>query len=339
MHTSRLIQVVAESTTQRDRDELDRTTANMLAQFLQAQSVGLYHLFEEAGSVRVRRRVAVTCGEGELGAESIEEPAKLPALIEMPATWQDCVKNDRVVEGLAAGERLVTAFPLHAGPHVAGLLIVESLESLPVPHIDLIHGILRIVENHLALLEYGERDTLTGLLNRKTFESHFEKTRHRRSAADETAPGYEPSWLALADIDRFKSINDSHGHLFGDEVLILVSQLMKRNFRGADQLFRFGGEEFLIVLDHATAAGARVALERLRSSVESHVFPQIGRVTISLGYTKIASSDISTLCVERADNALYYAKSHGRNNVRNYEELVAAGELVDQVGSKDIELF
>jgi diguanylate cyclase (GGDEF)-like protein len=149
----------------------------------------------------------------------------------------------------------------------------------------------------------------------------------------------EPSWLALVDIDRFKAINDGYGHLFGDEVLLLVSRLMQRTFRGADYLFRFGGEEFVIMLEHASQEGARIALERLRQAVELYEFPQVGRVTISIGNTQITEQDVPTTCIQRADAALYYAKEHGRNCVWNFEHLVSIGELVAPALSADVELF
>ena len=198
--------------------------------------------------------------------------------------------------------------------------------------------------HRIELTAEGVRtDTLTGLLNRKTFESHFEKMRRRNGARERAGdrPGrsHEPGWLALADIDHFKSINDSHGHLFGDEVLLIVSQILKRSFRGADQLFRFGGEEFLIVLDHASESGAQVALERFRAAIEAHVFPQIRRVTVSLGYTRILPHDVPTICAERADGALYYAKRNGRNKLCNYEALVSAGDLKTTSNVTDVELF
>jgi diguanylate cyclase (GGDEF)-like protein len=205
----------------------------------------------------------------------------------------------------------------------------------------LVRGILRILKNQLSLLDYGERDTLTGLLNRKTFEFRFETLcQALREERDATA---QPSWLGLVDVDHFKLINDSHGHLFGDEVLLLVSQIMTRTLRGADQLFRFGGEEFVIVLDEVTPAGAHTAFERVRAAVDAHRFPQLFHVTISLGYTQILSKDVPATCIERADAALYYAKRSGRNNVRDYEGLVAAGDLAPkaQSGNKgsDVELF
>jgi diguanylate cyclase (GGDEF)-like protein len=114
---------------------------------------------------------------------------------------------------------------------------------------------------------------------------------------------------------------------------------MQRVFRGADQLFRFGGEEFVVVLEQASGAGAKLAFERLRRTVEEYPFPQVGQVTISLGYTMVQPQDVPALCVERADTALYYAKEHGRNNVRNCEALMAAGEVADQSRSGDVELF
>jgi diguanylate cyclase (GGDEF)-like protein len=203
-----------------------------------------------------------------------------------------------------------------------------------------VQGMLRILKNQLALLDYGERDTLTGLLNRKTFEARFKKLGNGPRASRGKAGAEElPSWLGLLDIDHFKSINDRYGHLFGDEVLLLVSQIMKRTLRGSDPLFRFGGEEFVVVLERVDEIGAQTAFERLRAAVEAHTFPQAGSVTISLGYTSIVAQDGPTTCVERADAALYFAKRNGRNNVRRYETLIDAGALTAAQESSDIELF
>ncbi len=198
----------------------------------------------------------------------------------------------------------------------------------------LVHGILRILRNQTALLDYGERDTLTGLLNRKTFEARFEKI-----CRDPQASAQPHGWLGLLDIDRFKSINDTYGHIFGDEVLLLVSQIMQRTLRGGDQLFRFGGEEFVVVLEGTEPTGAQIAFERIRAAIECHRFPQVGQVTASLGYTKIQRQDVPATCVERADAALYFVKRNGRNGVRSFELLVESGALVAKDDSGDIELF
>src|SRR5581483_2486671 len=330
--THDLLNSVAATTAHRDRDDLDRAVALLLLRFLETKSVTVLRLVDEGTTKRVARRVRVTQQPGVSGADSLDDTLELPVLSDFPG-WQECAASNQVVRCANDGDgSLTTIFPVQGASDVVGLLVVETATPLAAREADLVQGILGIVKNHLALLDYGELDTLTGLLNRKTFESHFHKLCQRLvrdgedphtgpSAPDGTerrsaTQGRDPSWLALIDIDHFKSINDGYGHLFGDEVLLLVSRLMRRSLRGADHLFRFGGEEFVVVLDRASESGVQIVFERLRAAVEQHKFPQVGRVTISIGYTRINPRDISTTCVERADGALYYAKSHGRNNVR-----------------------
>jgi len=335
--SSLLLNRVAAATSLRDRDDLDHAIADLLLQFLGAQYVALFRLLEDGSAKRLLRRALVESGLGRPRPEFAGESGKAPDLAAW-SKWQECIDRIGVVEYAGPEGRLITLFPIRHERDVAGILAIDAVTGLLPRDAELVHGILHIARNHLALLEYGELDTLTGLFNRKTFDGKFDKLRQRllRPAEDSLR---EPSWLALMDIDRFKSINDRYGHLFGDEVLLLISQEMKRSFRGADQLFRFGGEEFLIVLDEASEQGAHIALERLRAAIESRVFPQIGRVTVSLGYTRVDAQDIATRCVERADAALYYAKSHGRNNLQNFETLLAAGELQLKQAPSDIELF
>lgn len=337
MPTSRLIASVARTTAHRDRDDLDVSIARLLVEFMQAKSVTIYRLLHDGNITRVARRVAVLRGLDELGSEDVNDLSKLPTLDDLPA-WRECVRELRVVDLGTAEDSHRCVFPIENEQGVVGLMEVEPRRTLRRREVDLIIAILRIVKNHLALLDYGESDTLTGLMNRKTFESSFDKLRLK--AAKNAVANAEPSWLGVVDIDKFKSINDNYGHLFGDEVLLLVAGLMKQNFRGADQLFRFGGEEFVIILDRASEAGATVAFERLRAGIEGHKFPQIGRVTISLGYTRIGLQDTPATCVERADAALYYAKHHGRNNVRGHEALIASGEIsLPEKKRDDVELF
>jgi diguanylate cyclase (GGDEF)-like protein len=336
MPTSQLIDSVARTTAHRDRDELDVSIARLLVEFMQAKSVTIYRLLRDDVVTRVARRVGVVRGQEELRCEDVGDFSTLPELDDVPV-WRDCVRDLRLVEHTATDGRQRCLFPIESEQRVVGLMEIEPRRLLRQREVELIGAILSIVKNHLALLDYGECDTLTGLMNRKTFESSFEKLRGR--AAKSAAASGEP-WLGVVDIDKFKSINDTYGHLFGDEVLLLVARLMKQNFRGADQLFRFGGEEFVVILDRASEAGAAIAFERLRASMEAFEFPQVGRVTISLGYARVAPQDSPTTCLERADAALYYAKHHGRNNARNYEGLVAAGEIaLPAKRQNDVELF
>jgi diguanylate cyclase (GGDEF)-like protein len=337
--TSQLIDSVASTTSHRDRDDLDLSMVRLLLEFIDAESVAMYHVLDDNGVKRVMRRAAQRRGLEAVGPEEIRELAIPMALSDIPA-WRDCVLQHKVVQYLGATGHSHNVFPIKSEREVVGVLEVEVRGDLQSRDAQLIDALLRIMKNHLALLDYGECDTLTGLLNRKTFEASFDKLRLRLQNVGAAATNGEPSWLGIVDIDKFKSINDNYGHLFGDEVLLLMAGLMKQSFRGADQLFRFGGEEFVIVLDHASTAGAEIAFDRLRAKIEAHTFPQVGRVTISLGYTQIDPQDAATTCVERADAALYYAKHHGRNLVRHYEALIAAGELTAKKETQaDVELF
>jgi diguanylate cyclase (GGDEF)-like protein len=143
----------------------------------------------------------------------------------------------------------------------------------------------------------------------------------------------------VVDIDHFKRVNDVHGHLFGDEVLLLVSRLMHDTFRSTDQLFRFGGEEFVIVLDAGSAEAAQAAFERFRAAVAQHRFPQVGTVTVSLGYTQVRPTDSPASAIERADAALYFAKRNGRDQVHCHERLLAEGQLATKALNAEVELF
>jgi diguanylate cyclase (GGDEF)-like protein len=339
MGATHLIHGVAASTAQRDPEQLDHAIGQLLCRFLAARWLALYHLLrEEDGTSRTAHRIDLSADGVRTDTLCLAQPPTPALADEIAACLAASTSRQQFVERPSATGEILTAFPVHASKDIARVCVVASSESLSVAQIDMVYGVLRIIENHLALVDYGERDTLTGLLNRKTFEAHFEKMRRRNGSGD-LSRAHEPGWLALADVDMFKSINDSHGHLFGDEVLLIISQILKRSFRGADQLFRFGGEEFLIVLDHASAAGAQVALERFRAAVEAHKFPQIPSVTISLGYTQILPHDVPTICAERADDALYYAKRNGRNRLCNYEALVASGALKPKSSVTEVELF
>ncbi len=200
---------------------------------------------------------------------------------------------------------------------------------------------LKVYQNHINLITDAECDMLTGLFNRKTFEAriHHILAMQRESSdqPDHASTRRGPSrpdhhhWLAVIDIDHFKRINDHFGHLYGDEVLILLARLMMRGFRMEDRLFRFGGEEFVIVLSPCNSAGAAAVLERFRASIERYDFPRVGRVTASIGYTRIRGEVMPSVAVGRADAALYFAKRNGRNRVCNFEVLAAAGHLQEAV--------
>lgn len=333
-----LMDSVAETTSHRDRDSLNEAVARLLLEFLEAESASLYRLIDDHGVTRLVPLASAVRGnpDGSIGRPS--DPPILSALDEFPP-WKECVQRRKAVLYHDTAGTPCAAFPVESAQDIIGILVLRGAHPLQPRDVHLVGAILRILKNHMELLDYGERDTLTHMLNRKTFESRFLKLRQHISASPTDSDPAETSWLGVVDIDKFKSVNDNYGHLFGDEVLLLVSQLMQQCFRGPEQLFRFGGEEFVIVLDRATPAGAHIAFERLRLAVESFDFPQVGRVTISLGYSQIRVGDGPTTCVERADSALYYAKQHGRNRVCHFEALLDAGKLAVKATDAEAELF
>ncbi|MCP5155832.1 MAG: GGDEF domain-containing protein [Ectothiorhodospiraceae bacterium] len=188
-----------------------------------------------------------------------------------------------------------------------------------------------VFRNLLALLDSFERDPLTGLYNRRTFDtrmqgvmedSPFDPGRRARAASH---------WLAILDIDHFKRINDTYGHLYGDEILLVFARLMQRTFRFDDLLFRYGGEEFIVVLTNTSREGAATALERFRGTVASHVFPHGDAVTVSIGWTGIEAGVMPSTIMDEADTALYQAKDHGRDRVVAFERAAATVAVAGEV--------
>ena len=209
--------------------------------------------------------------------------------------------------------------------------------------------LLTMYGNILDMLDYSERDALTGLWNRKPFDDLFYKTLKPTipQEIEQLPDGVEhraantPSnfWLAMVDIDHFKNVNDTYGHLIGDEVLILVARLLKNSFRAYDRVYRFGGEEFLVVLRSADHDAAVSAVERFRANMAAYTFPQAGHITASVGVTEIVTGDSPAAACERADQAVYYAKHHGRNQVCSEADLVRRGLLKVDLKVGDVELF
>jgi diguanylate cyclase (GGDEF)-like protein len=211
----------------------------------------------------------------------------------------------------------------------------------------MVAGIVGVYRNFHSLLAYSERDSLTGLLNRKTFDDQLARMLQAVNDQKLLLPGQEErrangeeeeQWLAVVDVDHFKSVNDRFGHLYGDEVLILIANLLTSSFRSQDRVFRFGGEEFVILLRSTTLANAYRIIERFRTNVAAHLFPQVGTVTVSVGFVSIRAGESPVVSLGHADQALYFAKSNGRNQVCHYDELVADG-LLQAVASNDTAEF
>lgn len=196
-----------------------------------------------------------------------------------------------------------------------------------------VEGVLNIYANQVALLDSKERDVLTGLPNRQTLEYCLNDivTFHR----EQVDSLIKPSWMLALDLDYFKKVNDTFGHLFGDEVLIHFADLMKKFFRHTDFLFRYGGEEFVVILNNANPEEAFSAIQRFHQEVQNYNFPS-GNMTVSIGYTMIDPLTPPGMHFEHADRALYEAKRQGRNRIVHYDDME---RIVDMDVDGDVELF
>lgn len=268
----------------------------------------------------------------------------LPRLADYPQREAAIVTESVVRNG---SDPFTTIFPINTQASVCSLLEVKTVAPVDADTQAMVDSVLRLYENLQSLLDYGERDTLTELLNRKTFDRAF--WRAAQTLAEDTGPveaerrasvPESSYWLAVIDIDHFKRVNDNFGHLIGDEVLLLLARHMNASFRFHDQLYRFGGEEFVVLMRCASHDDARAALERFRTQIEAHDFPQVGHVTISIGFTSLTDNDTPSGAFGRADKAVYFAKDHGRNQVCSYAALVEAGELVEEAdASEEVDFF
>ncbi|MDO9166821.1 MAG: GGDEF domain-containing protein [Rhodoferax sp.] len=340
-----LVDNLADLTALRDRNALDVALVSAINDLLQPRSTAICRVVGDAGNERWRICAQLNAGQAAPTSDSAWSRLDLlPPLSSHPLRQQALATRQLMQTSDCPN---ITAFPLSSNPATVGVLEISTHEPLSEDAQRLVSGVLRLYLNFQSLLDYGERDALTELLNRKTFDGAFMKATleqeltvangqdGRRNTA--AAGSY---WLAMIDIDHFKRVNDNYGHLIGDEVLLLLARLMRAHFRFHDQLYRFGGEEFVVLMRCNGEAEAAGVLERLRATTERHLFPQVGTITISIGFTEIKTGDTPSGAFERADKAVYHAKAHGRNQVCSHAALIASGELVDAAANMgEVELF
>lgn len=341
-----LVEALANLCSLRDREALDFTLVALLQKFIAepAQTISLMRLVGEAGDQRWQTQALLRAGDTTPTRDRVWVNFDTLPRVQDYRDRQMCVLEGEIQK--VAGTSCFTLFPVTSSSRVDGVLEVESQAPLSSSTQALFTSVLNIYRNVQGLLDYGEKDSLTELLNRKTFDGAFiTATLHETKNLELAQPdrrlahvgGY---WLAVLDIDHFKRVNDSFGHLIGDEVLVLLARLMRSSFRFNDQLYRFGGEEFVVLMRCSNAADALTALERFRTRVEKHDFPQAGCITVSIGCAPLLPDDTPGAGFDRADKAVYYAKGHGRNQVCSHPELVAKGELAAEAAeSQQIDFF
>jgi diguanylate cyclase (GGDEF)-like protein len=208
----------------------------------------------------------------------------------------------------------ISIFPAydHAGTVQGACIVIHDTTELA----EAIGLLDRTMDEALAMEESNQHDALTGLYNRKFFDE---------TIAQEILSARRYKWplaLAMIDVDNFKLVNDTHGHVAGDAVLRGLAEKMKSMLRISDTLCRYGGEEFVLILPHVTLENSNTMLGRLRKAIEIlEIDISYGNkvcVTVSVGFAILQEGLTAGQLVSRADESLYSSKHAGRNRVTCY---------------------
>lgn len=257
---------------------------------------------------------------------------------------RDCIiSNENVLEYCKEEGLSLLAIPIRNGKkNTIQTIVFCKAKKLKGDEVQLIEGLAKVYENYQNILNASERDGLTGLYNRKLLTTKIDSLLDRFliQGASKSEVSHHFHWVCIFDIDNFKKINDKLGHVFGDEVILLVTSIMKETFDEEDILFRYGGDEFVVILHPQTREEMEKTVHRFIEKVNMRDYGQAKRVSISMGSASINKQELNAITVLGfADQALYRAKQNGINQVAFYEDLIANGELEPLLPIDDVELF
>lgn len=334
---------LVEMTGHRDHLRLEVSVLSTLHKLPSIKAVRALEIFQSGSEAYVRPRTWHK--DGQMVTSDWEAPVdpRREPLSAFPAL-HECIAQRRphVLQSVRRGEHMLW-LPVWLHDKVHACIEVTQSRPFSAHKLDVIQSVFFVYQNYQSLLDYSERDALTGLFNRKTFDEEFSRClANEATEAKEIGPDGRSQprqqWLAVVDVDHFKQVNDRFGHLYGDEVLILMANILRSSFRGQDRVFRFGGEEFVVLLRSTTLEMAHKIFNRFRQAVQEESFPQVGQITVSVGFVS-TQLGIPVEILGRADQALYHAKKNGRNQVCFYGDLVAQGHVNDELSQGDVEFF
>ncbi len=233
----------------------------------------------------------------------------------------DHAEHYRFSRGVSAGHQIQYQLKIEH-EHLATLTMTRSHPFNEHEMIWLEQAIVHLLIPLKHALQYAEAlaqamcDGLTGIGNRRAMNQALSRCIHSSQRHERI------SSLLIVDIDHFKSINDNHGHALGDQVLILLAKTLQSALRLTDQAFRYGGEEFVLLLPETPIPGAHIVGERLRQAVDGMNIQGI-QPTVSIGLASLRPDDNVNTWLNRADQALYQAKHQGRNRMVDDSQLIA----------------
>ena len=344
-----ILESVIKITKHKDLDSLEYSLVATLAEIIPVSQICVLKTFSAESDQGIEEMLCLFILKNEDGSPHYDWSTQ-SRIIDSDDALDDCIANNKPSTHSLGIDSYRVLIPIAHDNTAFGAISLFGTQEV-LSSLELVKGFIKIYENYQIILDESEHDKLTGLFNRSTFDKKLgrllkiQSERNNKFAeSGQSEKRHEPTeeshtWLVVLDFDGFKLINDTYGHSYGDEVLLILSQKMKQCFRKKDLLFRFGGDEFVIILEPVTLNEAHDALERFRLTVANHEFPQIGTITISTGFAKICDKDYPPSILEKADKALYFAKENGRNCIYNYEALITDGKLKEKKTSGSIDLF
>jgi len=344
--SNRILQSVVNITKQRDLDSLEYSLVATLAEMLPVIGISILKSVKDNDIVSAEEVVRLIIDDQQHDTYTWSNDGTIVALDQ---NYLDCINDSKIITYKHEEGFTRSLFPIDDDTQTIGCLVVDSNEDL-TGQMKLISGFSKVYQNYMIIFNESERDKLTGLFNRRTFEKKLSKLLKSQqynnqlydAANMQDRRQYDrdaTAWLIITDIDNFKRVNDTYGHVFGDEVILTISQIMKSCFRHSDLLFRVGGEEFVILLEPVRQKTAEKLIDKFRRAISEHKFSQIDTITVSAGYTSISEKDYPPTVLENADKALYFAKEHGRNCSYNYEKLVKKGMITSAKKAGSVDLF
>lgn len=318
MDTAKIVQNIITLTEQQTALELKAAFAEVIHEAFDVTAPTIFEIHEIRDSESEERK------NSEIAIDSLNYSSSFIYLDDIEGMIRSAVRREAVL--VPDGQRYRLFFPVIEQEKITHIVALETIPE--ASHVALLEQLVLVFSNNLHLLNVKDRDHLTNFYNRQAYNRMINPIlfdSRRNEIFVEQRKNF--SFLGILDIDHFKAVNDVYGHLIGDEVLILFAQIMNDTFRHDDLLFRYGGEEFVIIIKDVDFLYARSVFERCRKNIAAFLFPQVGRITVSIGYTSISGARDPLVILDKADRALYYCKEQGRNLIAFYEDLVKNREI------------
>lgn len=342
---STLIEHLLKLTDHRDRDLLELTLSKAMIDLLPIQRITIARVVSEEGE---KRWLEVARMDAKGGGKVLDpwrvDFQTLARLSDAPDRAKCLVSRD-VLEIAWAGEQgpRIYMLPLFSNSRHddEGVIEIHCGNTLSAASLLMIDQLRKIYRNMYALLEYSDRDALTGLLNRKSLDDAFYSAvlealdgmtgtmavSAKPPTLDQDRRHRVPAnyWLGSVRIDHFGTVNHDHGHWMAEELLLLVGRLMSNTFRTYDRIYRFEGDHFGVMMHCPDEALVLAAFERFRANVEKFNFPQAGGFTVSCGFTRVLADDSPSSALEKTAGAADFAQRSGGNSVCSHLGLVRCG--------------